>query len=75
MWFAKWFGDRSVQEDEPARFAPAPPRPVAPVKRAQGNVGNAGANADPKQGKSGFDPYNSGSFDRNHAWGRVIGRR
>jgi hypothetical protein len=74
MWFAKWFGGRSVQEDEPARFAPAALRPEAPVKRAQGNVGNAGASAGTK-GKSGFDPYNSGSFDRNQAWGRVIVRR
>ncbi|HYO23851.1 MAG TPA: hypothetical protein VEQ85_02785 [Lacipirellulaceae bacterium] len=75
MWFANWFGDRSVEEDEPARFAPAAPRSVAPVKQAQANVGSARASAATKQGKSGFDPYNSGGFDRNQAWGRVIVRR
>jgi hypothetical protein len=70
MWFAKWFGGRSDQDDEPARFAPAAPRPTAPANRAQSKVGGT-----PKavgQGKSGFDPYNSGSFDRNQAWGRVL---
>lgn len=75
MWFAKWFGDRSVQEDEPARFAPAASRSATPVARAQGHVGNARARAGTKQVKSGFDPYNSGGFDRNQAWGRVIVRR
>lgn len=77
MWFAKWFGGRSDQDDEPARFAPVAPRPAAPAKRAQGNVSAAkaplGTKPDgTKQVKSGFDPYNSGSFDRNQAWGRVL---
>ena len=75
MWFAKWFGGRSDQDDEPARFAPAAPRPVAPAKRAQSNVGAATAKAGTQQDKRGFDPYNSGSFDRNQGWGRVIVRR
>ena len=73
MWFAKWFGGRSDQDDEPARFAPVPPRPVKPAKRAQGNSGAANAGAE--QVKRGFDPYNSGSFDRNQGWGRIIPRR
>jgi len=75
MWFAKWFGGRSDQDDEPARFAPAAPRPIAPAQRAQSpRVSNGGgpAKAAGKQSKSGFDPYNSGSFDRNQAWGRVL---
>jgi hypothetical protein len=73
MWFAKWFGGRSVEADEPARFAPAPTRPVASVKKAQSKVGGDKA-LTAKQVKSGFDPYNSGSFDRNQAWERVIRR-
>jgi hypothetical protein len=71
MWFAKWFGGRKVQDDEPARFAAAAPRPHAPAKRAQSNGGSA-PKAAPRQGKSGFDPYNSGNFDRNQAWERVL---
>ena len=72
MWFAKWFGGRSDRDDEPARFAPVAPKSVKPAKRTQGNVGGANATADPKQDKSGFDPYNSGSYDRNQAWERVL---
>ena len=75
MWFAKWFGGRSDQDDEPARFAPVAPRPAAPAKHAQSNVGAAKPNAGTQQVKRGFDPYNSGSFDRNQGWGRIIGRR
>ena len=71
MWFAKWFGGRSDRDDEPARFAPAAPKSVAPAKRVQGKVGSAPASAG-KQVKRGFDPYNSGSFDRNQAWERVL---
>jgi hypothetical protein len=74
MWFAKWFGGRSVQEDdEPARFAPpASARTVAPVARVQGKVGGEMKRTAAKQVKSGFDPYNSGNFDRNRAWERVL---
>ena len=72
MWFAKWFGGRSDREDEPARFAPAAPRSVAPAKRVQSNAGGAKASAGTKQVNRGFDPYNSGSFDRNQAWGRIL---
>jgi hypothetical protein len=69
MWFAKWFGGRNEVEDtdEPARFAaPATPDPqqsaatIAPKKKAR--VG------------SGFDPYNSGSFEKRNAWERVSKR-
>jgi hypothetical protein len=69
MWFAKWFGGRDEVEDtdEPARFAPPPSRPpeqsaatVAPKKKGQ-------------PGK-GFDPYNSGSFEKRNAWERVSKR-
>ncbi|MET0535265.1 MAG: hypothetical protein ABW171_13685 [Steroidobacter sp.] len=73
MWFAKWFGDRSASADEPARFAPAAARPAAPVKQVRSKVGGAKA-LTAQQVKSGFDPYNSGSFDRNEAWQRIIRR-
>lgn len=72
MWFAKWFGGRSDRDDEPARFAPVAPKSVKPAKRAQANVGGAKADAGTQQDKSGFDPYNSGSYDRNQAWERVL---
>ena len=73
MWFAKWFGGRSDQEDEPARFAPPPaPKSATPAKRVQTNTGAATAATGSKQVKRGFDPYNSGSYDRNQAWERVL---
>lgn len=76
MWFAKWFGGRSNREDdEPARFAPAAPKPVSSARRVQSNVVGSPAGAGTKQDKRGFDPYNSGSFDRNQGWGRIITRR
>jgi hypothetical protein len=75
MWLAQWFGGRSDQDDEPARFAPVAPKANAPAQRAQSNAGIAQAKAGSKQDKSGFDPYNSGSYDRNQGWGRVTIRR
>lgn len=81
MWLARLFGGRKVQaEDEPARFAPST-QPVQVEKRSPG-VGSAkrGIHADSVAGKvagkvkSGFDPYNSGSFERSNAWERVIRR-
>jgi hypothetical protein len=67
MWFAKWFGGRkeTPEDDEPARFS-APIRseqPVVTTPRPSGKPGQA-------KGK-GFDPYNSGSFERRNAWERI----
>ena len=77
MWLARFFGGRKEKaEDEPARFAPPAP-PVQAVKRSS-SVGGAkrGIHADKvaDKVKSGFDPYNSGSFERNNAWERVLRR-
>jgi hypothetical protein len=69
MWFAKWFGGRDEVEDtdEPARFAAPATRPP-----------EQSANAVPRKNKarpgSGFDPYNSGSFEKRNAWERVSKR-
>ena len=69
MWFAKWFGGRDEVEDtdEPARFAAPPPRPpqqsaVTIIRKKTGGAG------------SGFDPYNSGAFEKRNAWERVSKR-
>lgn len=81
MWLARLFGGRTVEaEDEPARFAP--PAPPVPSVKDSSSAGTAkrGIHADPVAGKvaskvkSGFDPYNSGSFKRQNAWERVIRR-
>ena len=77
MWFAKWFGGRTREEDtdEPARFAapnissPAQPATTTPSRdsgpsKTPGKAAPAG----------GFDPYNSGSFERRSAWERVSRR-
>jgi hypothetical protein len=68
MWFAKWFGGREEVEDtdEPARFAaPATPAPQQSATVARKKNAPAG---------SGFDPYNSGSFERRNAWEKVSKR-
>ncbi|MFL6549295.1 MAG: hypothetical protein ACJ8OJ_11410 [Povalibacter sp.] len=74
MWFAKLFGGRDEHEgyEEPT---------AAPTIRAGSQtsttvtkrpaVTTSPTNA-PK--RKGFDPYNSGSFERRNAWER-IGRR
>lgn len=70
MWFAKWFGGRkeeAQETDEPARFAaPATPPPqesaTTMIRKKKALSGN------------GFDPYNSGSFEKRNAWERVSKR-
>ena len=83
MWFAKFFGGRKVEaDDEPARFAaPESAKTLQPVRRVQGEVSNPTVKAKGAAGKkagraskAGFDPYNSGSFERGNAWERVIRR-
>ena len=73
MWLARLFGGRkSKAAKRPARIAPRISDSSPPAKRSP-SVGNAElslvADAD-----YGFDPYNSGSFERNNAWERVIRR-
>lgn len=79
MWLVRLFGGRKRKEDDRReRIAPRiTDSPAPPVKRSP-SVGNAkrGIHADPvsSKAKSGFDPYNSGSFERGNAWERVIRR-
>jgi hypothetical protein len=79
MWLVRLFGGRKVKAAErPARIAPrVSDSPAPPVKRSP-SVGNAkrGIHADTvtNKAKSGFDPDNSGSFERANAWERVIRR-
>ena len=69
MRFAKWFGGRTEVEDtdEPARFLAPPARSVersdtmSVRKRKTGSV-------------KGFDPYNSGAFEKRNAWEKVSKR-
>jgi hypothetical protein len=80
MWLARLFGGRKAKAAQPARSARSA-RPLQPVTRMP-SVGSAkrgihaGKVADRMADKvnSGFDPYNSGTFDRNDAWERVIRR-
>lgn len=88
MWFAKLFGGREDDStDEEATAAPverpAVKRAATAVRRSPSRShSGAGHGADgapaltlakePK--RKGFDPYNSGSFERHNAWERV-GRR
>jgi hypothetical protein len=74
MWFAKWFGGRTREEDtdEPARFAaPNVSRPAEPASSSPSQPARTPAKATPA---AGFDPYNSGSFERRSAWERVSRR-
>lgn len=71
MWFAKLFGGRE-DDSEPAAHPPHPaalapkaaPISVRPVIDTQAKPKTAA--------RKGFDPYNSGSFDKNKAWERVL---
>jgi hypothetical protein len=69
MWFAKFFGGRK-DDSEPSEH---PPHPVALPKAAPGSVRPQHKKAQPKQAVSkGFDPYNSGTFDKNKAWEKIV---
>jgi hypothetical protein len=72
MWFAKLFGGRE-DDSEPSEF---PPHSASNSPKAMPtNVRPKPTKADqkPKKGSAkGFDPYNSGTFDKNKAWERVI---
>lgn len=74
MWLARLFGGRKGKAAKrPARIAPRiADSPTPPVKRSL-SAGNAELSilADTNHG---FDPYNSGSFERNNAWERVSRR-
>ena len=67
MWFAKWLGGRTeVQDsDEPARFEAPHARP------AQQQPGTTTVRKKKTGSAKGFDPYNSGSFEKRNAWERV----
>jgi len=73
MWFAKLFGGQAaVEDDEPARFsAPESLGTAPPAQRVRSTVKQVGKQA----AKGGFDPYNSGSFEKGKAWERVVIRR
>jgi len=77
MWFAKWFGGQTREEDtdEPARFAAPnvsrPDQPAATTPSRTSGPARTPANGAPA---GGFDPYNSGSFERRSAWERVSRR-
>jgi len=72
MWFAKLFGGRE-DDSEPAAHPPHPaaraPKAAPTSVRPVTNKYKAKPNG---EAEKGFDPYNSGSFDKNKAWERVI---
>lgn len=74
MWLAKLLGGRDIEgADEEPTAVPPPPAAAAPVIARPPSRPAAKARViDPK--RKGFDPYNSGAFERRNAWER-IGRR
>jgi hypothetical protein len=74
MWFAKLFGGREDDNSEPSEFPPHPaanapkPTPVAVRPQPQHDSSSSKKTRPAK----GFDPYNSGEFDKHKAWERVI---
>lgn len=72
MWFAKLFGGRDDGKDDEPPTAVAPPPPatsVTNVRRPAPSQGKAPATGAAKP--KGFDPYNSGAYDRRNAWESV----
>jgi hypothetical protein len=70
MWFAKWFRGRTEdrhEDDEPARFTP-PTLSEAPASKVRAVPEVKHVAAKPRKG---FDPYNSGAFERKNAWERT----
>ena len=73
MWFAKLFGGRRDDDSEPSEFPPHPAATKAAPTAARPSAPQD-KGIEPKKGRpaKGFDPYNSGEFDKNKAWERVI---
>jgi len=69
MWFAKWFGGRNEVEDtdEPARF-------TAPPARSAERSDTTSVRKNKTASVQGFDPYNSGAFEKRNAWEKVSKR-
>lgn len=70
MWFAKWFRGRAEdrhEDDEPARCSAPTLCEVPPAKvRLRPELKSTAAKP-----RKGFDPYNSGAFERKNAWERT----
>lgn len=73
MWFARLFGGRDDGSNDELPTATAPQRPVIETSATAAQPARNAAKVAPKKPK-GFDPYNSGSFERRNAWER-IGKR
>lgn len=72
MWFAKLFGGRE-DDSEPAAHPPHPVAVHAPKAAPTSVRPVIDTTTKPKStAKKGFDPYNSGSFDKNKAWERIL---
>ena len=75
MWFAKLFGGRE-DDSEASEFPPHPAavtKPAASTVRPSTQLDKASGSPKPAKAKGkGFDPYNSGTFDKNRAWEKVI---
>lgn len=74
MWLAKLFGGRDVEgaDEEPTAVPPLPAAATQAITRPPSRPAGKARVIDPR--RKGFDPYNSGSFERRNAWER-IGRR
>ncbi len=79
MLFAKLFGARRDDDDEPtaqplppARVRSAPPAAMsASIPAPKPAEPASTTSADRNQATTGFDPYNSGAFKKSNAWERV----
>ena len=74
MWFAKLFGGRDDgRDDEPPTAVAPPPPPATSVNNLRGRAPSPGkpVTAGAAKPKGGFDPYNSGAYDRRNAWESV----
>jgi hypothetical protein len=77
MWFARLFGgrpDEGKDDEQPTATPVVRPASSAAVTRPPAQPPVKGQNGKPSPKGKGFDPYNSGSFERRNAWER-IGRR
>ncbi len=54
-----------VQSTPKAALRPAGAKPAIPLEKSEPS---------PAEQNMGFDPYNSGSFDRKHAWSKISKR-
>lgn len=74
MWFCKLFRRNKDEDYEPAAHAPPPSAQTKGVNGQASSAPKTASTASKPKSDYGFDPYNSGAFEKHNAWERISRR-